>query len=54
MGMGMGVAGMIINNSHGSFPHSLLSTSKVQVPKRSGFKRQQTGINTQGLKLKGV
>ena len=27
--MGMGVAGMIITSDYGSFPHSLLSTSKV-------------------------
>ena len=26
--MGMGVAGMIITSGYGSFPHSLLSTSK--------------------------
>ena len=27
--MGMGVAGMIMNSDNGSFPHSLLSTSKL-------------------------
>ena len=27
--MGMGVAGMIMNSDYGSFPHSLLSTSKL-------------------------
>jgi hypothetical protein len=27
--MGMGVAGMIIDSYCGSFPHSLLSTSKI-------------------------
>ena len=26
--MGMGVAGIIIDSDYGSFPHSLLSTSK--------------------------
>jgi hypothetical protein len=28
MGQGLGVAGMIIASDYGSFPHSLLSTSK--------------------------
>ena len=27
--MGMGVAGIVINNYFGSFPHSILSTSKL-------------------------
>ena len=29
--MGMGVAGMIITSDYGSFPHSLLSTSKFSI-----------------------
>ena len=34
--MGMGVAGIIINSNYGSFPHSLLSTSKLEVRSVSG------------------
>jgi hypothetical protein len=31
--MGMGVAGMIITSDYGSFPHSLLSTGKIKIPR---------------------
>ena len=35
----LGVAGMIITSDYGSFPHSLLSTSKfmVPIPKGTGY-----------------
>jgi hypothetical protein len=35
--MGLGVARMIIDSDYGSFPHSLLSTSKWCLDRKYGF-----------------